>query len=316
MILNIAIVNAKEMDCDKLQLDNKEKIICGDNDLVYYDKLLNVAYQRALQTVKKANVIKQKQTKWILSRNSCKDAACMKDFYLQQLEWISNQPRKPVYYKQVMSRVNKVCSVALKAFNQDIELEYPNNPGWSVWRHPVEHQAYIPKSIAPFWRRFAETGKEWTTDIDLDWDGKKDNVVKYVAVGGLTGDNEKYSSSLSVNGSEPVFLTNGGIYWHRLSLNRNYPSGSFARPEYDQIGGTTQKNEEIITSSFHDVVILHDKAYLTFVSENMGDGFIEDWSQRKWRVVSRYMGSAFPAIGDNFDNSILEDVCYFVLIRN
>lgn len=307
-------VQAEGFDCEQSQL-GIQKTICSDKELSYYDILINVAYERALQTAKNTSVLKQKQRKWILYRNACKDIACMKDLYTQQLEWISKQPRKPVYYKQVMSKDNRVCSVALKAFNQDIELEYPNPP-WNVWRHPVEHQAYIPKSIAPSWHRFDEAGRKWTTDVDLDWDGEKDNLVKYVAVGGLTGDNEKYSSSLSVNNSEPVFLINGGIYWHRLSFDRSYPSGSFARTQYDRIGDRSVKNGEIITSSFHDVVILHDRAYLTFVSENMGDGFIEDWSQRKWRVVSRYLGSASAVVDDNFDNNILEDVCYFVLTRN
>jgi hypothetical protein len=70
------------------------------------------------------------------------------------------------------------------------------------------------------------------------------------------------------------------------------------------------------------VLVLNQKPYITFVSNNyidkIGNNFFEDWGERKWRIISQYIGyenkKAIQSKRSLQDR--LKDICYFILIRN
>jgi hypothetical protein len=65
-------------------------------------------------------------------------------------------------------------------------------------------------------------------------------------------------------------------------------------------------------------LVVEKKAYLTFVSNDLSEDFFEDWSQRKWRIISQYLAyEDSKLIRDKRSRQDrLKDICYFVLIKN
>jgi uncharacterized protein len=314
----ISSVQAASFDCEKVEL-GVERIICSDRELSGIDEILNAAYRRALVTSVDEPALRRAQQKWLKTRNACSNSECLKKIYEERIEWISKQHRVPIRYELVMSRDNAVCRQVLGAYNAHVEEEFPL-PRPNFIRLYEDYPKHAPSEISPQWREGAEPGA-WLTEIDLDWDGKNETVLKDWSLDGMIGRRERRNTGLDVmRGIVLAPATNfsarvpemestfpGGIPY-TLSFGKSYPTGSFGKPQHDR-GYSPAPGMEGIEATQFDVVIVKGKAYLTFVSNDLGEDFFEDWGRRKWRVIGRYS----PEQG--YTNE-LEDVCYLVLLRS
>jgi len=85
-------VGAASFDCAKAQ-SKVEKMICADAGLSKLDGELNAAYKTALHDEKQANSIRQTQKQWLVERNGCADAACVKRAYEDRLKALGTSNR-------------------------------------------------------------------------------------------------------------------------------------------------------------------------------------------------------------------------------
>jgi|CXWL01.1.fsa_nt_gi uncharacterized protein len=322
-ILFVCLVGNKvqpaSFDCDKV-ITKVEKLICSNSELSDLDEVLNAAYRRALITSLNENRINKTQKKWLTNRNYCSNKKCLDELYWSRIEWLSTQPRAPMKYKLVMSKDYSVCNQALDSFNKHLNEEYPSQPPAFT---PTEYRKHVPTEISPQWRDGPFKGESWITEVDLDWDGTLKTVLKEWSL----DRREKKDSGLDVmNG---VVTTLHEKFTDRLNylektfspdtyfLEESYGSGRFGKPQYDrtyipQAGVTGIEAEQF------DILTIKEKAYITFVSNDLGEDFFEDWSERKWRIISQYQirENRKSVQGKIPLKDELKDICYFVLIRN
>lgn len=85
--LVVAPAHAASFDCSKAETQI-EKLICGNNELSVLDDKMGKAFQRDIE-VESSNLsmfsIKDAQHQWLKLRNSCPDAECIKEAYLERL---------------------------------------------------------------------------------------------------------------------------------------------------------------------------------------------------------------------------------------
>lgn len=314
---------AASFDCSKAST-MVEKNICSNHELSVLDEILNAAYHRTLVTSVNEQDIKRSQQTWLNERNACFDSECLTRVYEERIEWLTKQQRVPMQYKLVMSKNDAVCQQALDSYNKHVFEEFPLPPANFI-RLYEDYPKHPPDGISPKWREGLSHGETWLTEIDLDWDGKAETILKSWALEG--GDKyEKRLSSLDVM-REIIQVTNTNFsalsneiesmfpqQTRRLNYEKALPSGSFAKQENDKAYIPSMGIEGIEADQF-DVVLLQGNAYLTYVSNDMSEDFFEDWSWRKWRVISRYRPIAGLADSSS-EQDKLKDVCYLVLIRS
>lgn len=317
-------VQAASFDCTKAKT-KVENLVCNNKKLSELDVMLNATYRRARVVSMNESALKRSQQAWLKTRFLCASSECLEKLYLQRIEWLSRQPRKPMHYKLVMSKNDLVCRLAIHTYNRHINEEFPPPPASSIQQGYPTH---APLEISPHWRDGGEPGT-WLAEVDLDWDGKPETILKSWLPSGFVEKREQIIGWLDVvdriapdSGMNRIELKHeaqstfpGGTY--NLHLDNAYPPGSFGKRQYDRIYEPKPGLVGIETTRF-DVVLLGEQAYLTFVSNDVGEDFFEDWRQRKWRVVSRYLQPRAdrPTLGGNPDEDALEDICYMVLIRS
>lgn len=81
---------ATSFDCDEAK-SAVEKMICTDTELSKLDEEMAAAYKTALGGPSPGSV-KETQKKWLKTRNQCRDAACLKSSYSQQLALLQSLP--------------------------------------------------------------------------------------------------------------------------------------------------------------------------------------------------------------------------------
>jgi uncharacterized protein len=166
-------VNAASFDCEK-SVTSVEKSICLNRELSELDEVLNVAYRRGLGISLNEKELKESQQKWLIRRNNCVNENCLADLYRSRIEWLSMQPRAAMKYKLVMSMDDSVCSQALDSFNNHLEEEYPPQPPAFI---PTNYRKHAPAEVSPQWRKIGDSST-WVTEVDLDWDGKLQTILK------------------------------------------------------------------------------------------------------------------------------------------
>lgn len=311
-------VSAASFDCEKV-LTTVEKSICLNSELSELDEVLNAAYRRGLITSLNEKELKESQQKWLVRRNNCVNEKCLADLYWSQIELLSKQPRAPMKYKLVMSKDDRVCAKSLDLFNKHLNEEYsPQPPAFT----PTNYRIHVPAEISPQWRE-VDRRSAWVTEVDLDWDGKPETILKEWSLDRrerkITGldimrdDAPKLAENFSDRLNYLITTFPPSTYF----LEKSYNSGNFGKPLYDKTYSPHVAMTGIEVEQF-DVLVVEEKAYLTFVSNDLGEDFFEDWSQRKWRIISKYLAYENRAsIRDkrNFKDQ-LKDICYFVLIKN
>jgi len=88
LMLGVA-VHAASFDCGKAAT-TVEKLICADVELSKLDEELTSNYKTALQDEKQGKAIRQTQKQWLMERNGCSDAACVKRAYETRLHELSS----------------------------------------------------------------------------------------------------------------------------------------------------------------------------------------------------------------------------------
>jgi uncharacterized protein len=318
-------VLAASFDCAKGK-SASEQMVCSNKQLSSLDEILHVAYLRARITSLNESALKKSQREWLKVKNACTSNSCLEELYLERIEWMGKQPRSQMSYQLVLNRNSTACHQALNAYNKHINEEFPPPPPTfiQIFDSLPKH---APSEIAPHWSDGAENGT-WLTQVDLDWDGRLETISKYRFFGGFVDSREKSNSGLDVcSGISPAcqgksdeknqgkYMFTDGTYI--LNHGKPYPPGQFGKPQYDQIHVLAPEMEGIETNGF-DVVLLQGKAYLTFTSNELGPDSFEDWSRRKWRVISRYLPSKHGQSKQSElpDQNVLQDICYLVLVRN
>ena len=318
-LLWVSQAQAASFDCEQAH-SKVEKTICADGNLSELDTVLNAAYHRSLVTTLDEAALRQSQKQWLTERNRMVSVKQLGSWYWKRLDQLSKLPRAPMYYKLVMSKNDSVCKQALNIYNKHVNDEFPppNDFGSTGSVTPV----HAPAEIAPKWQlTHPDEYGEWWTTADIDWDGSVEKIVKNKDVGGLMDSHERTDYFLTVffknslNKIDEKGFTGNDNY--DLLFDKSYPVGSFAAPKFDQVGSLGPTSEEILADHF-DVIILQGKAYITFVSYDSGNDGFEDWSQRKWRVISRYRQvkslQSEPVPGNL--KKYVEDICYFVINRS
>lgn len=310
---------AASFDCDKTGT-KVEKSICLNSELSELDEILNVAYRRGLITSLNEKELKESQQKWLAKRNRCPDEKCLAALYWNRVEWLSKQPRAPMQYKLVMSQDDSVCSPALDSFNKHLNEEYPLQPPAFT---PTNYRKHVPAEISPQWREGPSKGRSWVTELDLDWDGKAETILKEWSLDRRERKNTGLDVMLDVV-PKPAEIFSDRLSYLKTTfppgtyfLQRSYNSGSFGKPLYDKTH-SPQTGVTGIEAEQFDVLLVKGKAYLTFVSNDLGEDFFEDWSKRKWRIISQYLAyENSKSIRDKRSRQDrLKDICYFVLIKN
>jgi uncharacterized protein len=303
-------------DCNK-EITNIEKLICSNNQLSFLDEILNVAYQRALITSINEKKLKKTQQNWLIHRNNCTNENCLNDIYWNQIKWLSQQPRAQMKYELVMSKDDSICNQALKSFNKHINEEYPPPPPTFI---QIDYRIHSPVEISPQWKKLGNSSA-WITEVDIDWDGKqqtilKDSIIDSGEKASVFFDiSDKLLSNFTLDKYNRVIISD--IY----SLEKSYSSGTFGNPLYDKTY-MPYKGVTNITPDKFDVIILKQRPYITFVSidylDKIGNTFFEDWSERKWRIISQYYPyeNKSSIYGKHSFQNELKDVCYFILIKN
>ena len=79
--------HAASFDCENAS-SHVEKLICTDDELSRLDERMAGYYETALLDEKTARAVKQAQKQWLKERNSCSDAACVKNAYETRMRGI------------------------------------------------------------------------------------------------------------------------------------------------------------------------------------------------------------------------------------
>jgi uncharacterized protein len=83
-VVLVSNVQAASFDCRKAET-KIEKLICDDIELSKLDEELNTAYRSALQDSVPAAPTKIAQKQWIMERNTCGDAICLRNAYKKRI---------------------------------------------------------------------------------------------------------------------------------------------------------------------------------------------------------------------------------------
>lgn len=83
-LLSITNTHAAGFDCKKAA-SFVEKAICSDTNLSSLDEKLNQAYRTAKKHDPKPQPLQEEQAKWLKTRNTCQDNACLEHAYTQRL---------------------------------------------------------------------------------------------------------------------------------------------------------------------------------------------------------------------------------------
>lgn len=101
--LAVASVHAASFDCRKAAAE-VEKLICRDAELSRLDEEMGARYKAALRDEPHAKFLRWSQKRWVTLRNSCHDAACLKQAYEDQLELLGIPIVTTPVGKQVVKR--------------------------------------------------------------------------------------------------------------------------------------------------------------------------------------------------------------------
>jgi uncharacterized protein YecT (DUF1311 family) len=82
-------VQAPSFDCFKAK-SKLEKLICSDSELSQLDAAMARKYQAVLQNMAQSAEIRRTQKLWIIERNQCAVAACVKRVYETRLEELTS----------------------------------------------------------------------------------------------------------------------------------------------------------------------------------------------------------------------------------
>jgi uncharacterized protein len=80
----LTIAHAASFDCEKSN-NQVEKLICTDDELSKLDEQMAGFYETALLDKNWAGTVRQTQKQWLTERNSCSDAACVKNAYVSRM---------------------------------------------------------------------------------------------------------------------------------------------------------------------------------------------------------------------------------------
>lgn len=148
-------------DCGKAST-KVEHIICDNAEISKLDDELNAAYKAAIQDKPQAEAIKRAQKQWMMERNDCADAACVKSSYESRIRLLpkGNESAKQVAATQP-TQANSKVGTPLQSIVEDTACLAPKidwrNYEWTLITGnglPVceEMFAYVksrPKDIAP-----------------------------------------------------------------------------------------------------------------------------------------------------------------------
>jgi uncharacterized protein len=121
-------VQAASFDCAKAQ-SKVEHLICDNPDISKLDEALSAAYKTAIRDKTKAETIKQAQKGWVLMRNNCADAECVKWTYQTRISVLSGKPTQTKAtlsgvtheeYALVMSKNDEMCNHMRQFMNDDL----------------------------------------------------------------------------------------------------------------------------------------------------------------------------------------------------
>jgi len=122
---------AASFDCGKAQ-SKVEHLICDNPEISKLDDELASDYKTVLQDQSKANTIKREQKQWLIERNECADAGCVRETYRKRIGQLS--PVQDKQYKQVQtaeSLPQAVRSGDAKTDGAEPGKQYPPYP--DVW---------------------------------------------------------------------------------------------------------------------------------------------------------------------------------------
>jgi uncharacterized protein len=147
-ILLIAVITVTSLfsasfDCKKAQTE-VEKLICSNETLSQLDDELNVAYKNALDETNNIDVFRQKQRKWLINRNQCKNTNCIKYQYEQQLAYLRYNGFILIYSKNdnICNQFANLLNSDIKQYNE-INLSKHEEFNWVEWKQIQKNEWYI-----------------------------------------------------------------------------------------------------------------------------------------------------------------------------
>jgi uncharacterized protein YecT (DUF1311 family) len=87
-LLLLTSVQAASFDCMKAQ-SRVERLICGDKALSKLDETMSASYASALHNGAQSAETKKAQRQWLVERNRCLDADCVRSSYENRLKMLS-----------------------------------------------------------------------------------------------------------------------------------------------------------------------------------------------------------------------------------
>jgi uncharacterized protein len=203
-------VHSASFDCNKAS-NFAERQVCADEALSSLDVELSSLYKKVRQTI---GVLRESQLQWLKERNNCKTKQCLLASYQSRVlffEKLLNEKtvqitRGSAYqlcqdYAGLMSRVamnTKSCNVKLSFDNEaykagfaDINWQEVKNPnvkdillGYWLLKKEVSLDDFTKDPALQ--RKFTEYSSAyklfWQTQMDINFDGKKEQVYK-VSIG-------------------------------------------------------------------------------------------------------------------------------------